>query len=184
MPSRRNIASRGRAFSLVELVVVLVIIGMVASMAIPRVSRAASGAADAALAADLAIVRRALVHYAIEHRGNFPGPSAARFVEQLTQFSDAGGATSPTRVDGKPYGPYLLRVPPIPTGPNQGSATVRIDSSHSPPKASQSSGDGWVYNPNTGEFYPNIGHSVVIVDGGGGDALGGLGEVVGGLGIN
>jgi len=33
---------------------------------------------------------------------------------------------------------------------------VLIDSVNSPPEADTGTGDGWVYNPNTGEFYANL----------------------------
>lgn len=145
-----------RGFSLVELVVAVLIIGMLASMAIPRLSRGAEGAGEAALAADLVVVRKAIVYYAIEHGNRFPGPTAADMVAQLTQFSDAAGNVSPLRTSAARFGPYLLRIPPLPIGKNAGSTGILIDTVHSPPRVHEPSGDDWVYNPNTGEFVPNI----------------------------
>lgn len=146
---------RRRAFSLVEMVMVITIIGMISSMAIPRISRGASGASDASLAGDLAVVRRALNMYWAEHNCNFPGPNSARFIAQMTQYSDGQGNTSPSRSTTFVFGPYLLRVPTCPIGENAGSATILIDAANSPPKADPSTRDGWVYNPTTGEFYAN-----------------------------
>lgn len=142
------------AFSLVEVVVVVVIIGLLASMAIPRLSRGAEGATDAALDGDLAIVRRAIQRYAGEH-GKLPGPTPQDFVAQLTQYSDADGATSGSRSSRYRYGPYLVAIPPAPVGPHAGSSAVFIDAVNSPPKAEPSRPAGWVYNPVTGEFYAN-----------------------------
>lgn len=143
-------------FSLVELLVVIMIIGMIASMAIPRISRGADGAEAVALEGDLALVRRALALYAAEHMNKFPGPTANDFRDQLTLYSDTAGKTSTARGGGKIYGPYLLRIPPCPAGPNAGADSVLIDAVNSPPQPNSASGEGWLYNPNTGEFYPNI----------------------------
>lgn len=150
--------SRSKAvsgFSLVELVVVIVIIGILAAIAIPRLSRGAGGAADSALAANLATVRSAISLYASEHRTVFPGPDATGFVDKLTKFSDAGGTTSATKTASCIYGPYLFAIPPCPVGENAGSATVLIDATNSPPQVVTTGGEGWVYNPNTGEFIAN-----------------------------
>lgn len=156
-----------RAFTLVEMVMVVMIIGMISSMAIPRISRGASAAADATLAADLTVVRKAILYFAAEHNGAFPGPNSARFTTGLTQYSDAAGQGSVTRTTTYLYGPYLQAIPPCPIGPNRGSSKVLIDATNSPPRTDVSSGDGWVYNPNTGEFFANINgvaqHGVTLV---------------------
>jgi len=153
MNSRR--ISRARAFTLVELVMVVMIIGMISSMAIPRFSRASGAAPGAALGGTLNVVRTAILMYAAEHGNTFPGPTAPEFVAQLTQYSDAAGNTSPTRSTTFGYGPYLASMPIAPVGRNVGSSAVLIDATHSPPHANTSGGQGWVYNPNTGEFYAN-----------------------------
>lgn len=158
--------NRNRAFSLVELVVVVVIIGILAAIAIPRLSRGASGASESALAANLAAVRGALALYSAEHKNVFPGPDAATFKNQLTMYTDVGGGTSATKniAGGFKYGPYLLAVPPCPVGQNAGKTTaadVLIDNANSPPVPNPASagGEGWVYNPSTGEFLPNTDQS-------------------------
>jgi prepilin-type N-terminal cleavage/methylation domain-containing protein len=152
---RKVVTSWDRAYTLVELVIVVVIIGMIASMAIPRMSRGATGATEATLLGDLATVRTVILRYAIEHRNVFPGPTAARTVAQLTQYSGADGTTSPARDATAIYGPYLVCVPPCPIGYNPGSDEILIDAVNSPPKANTASTAGWIYNPTTGEFYPN-----------------------------
>src|SRR5262245_17763180 len=173
----RNRRRQRRAFTLVELVMVVMIVGMLSSMAIPRISRGATAAGDATLAADLTVVRKAILYFAAEHNGDFPGPSAARFTAGMTQYSNGAGSTSVTRSAAFPYGPYLQDVPRCPVGPNMGSNKVLIDAVNSPPKTDLSTGDGWVYNPNTGEFYANLpgvvqhGTTLVTADGFGGQAL-------------
>lgn len=146
--------NRKLAFTLVELVVVIVIIGILAAIAIPRLSRGSGGASSAALAANLATVRNAIALYAAEHNNAFPGPDAAGFVDKLTKFSSVSGETSGTRTAVFKFGPYLTAIPPCPVGENAGSATVLI-STTSPPTPNPSGGQGWVYNPTTGEFLAN-----------------------------
>lgn len=134
---------------------VIMIIGMISSMAIPRISSATAGAPGAALGGDLNIVRTAILMYAAEHGNVFPGPTAAEVADQLTQFSDGEGNTSPTRSASFPFGPYLAAIPRAPVGRNQGSTTILIDTTNSPPHANTAAGEGWVYNPLTAEFFAN-----------------------------
>lgn len=144
-----------KGFSLVELVVVIVIIGILAAMAIPRLSRGSAGAGSAAVAGNLATVRAAINLYAAEHNSKFPSGTAANIVAQLTQYTDVNGATSTTKTSPYVYGPYLVAIPPAPVGENAGSRTILVDSANSPPQVDPSGGEGWVYNPNTGEFLIN-----------------------------
>ncbi len=148
-------ACKLKGFSLVELVVVIVIIGILAAMAIPRLSRGSAGAGNAAVAGNLATVRAAINLYAAEHNSRFPSGTAANIVAQLTQYTDVNGNTSATKGGAFVYGPYLVAIPPAPVGENAGSRTIRVDSANSPPQVNTSGGEGWVYNPNTGEFIIN-----------------------------
>ncbi|MBL8877855.1 MAG: prepilin-type N-terminal cleavage/methylation domain-containing protein [Phycisphaerales bacterium] len=148
-------ARQSRAFSLVELVVVIVIIGILAAIAIPRLSRGAGGAAHSALDANLSTIRNAIAMYAQEHKNAFPGPDSAGFTNKLTKYSDANGATNASKSSTYMYGPYLYAIPPCPVGENAGSNAVLIDSTNSPPAVNTAGGEGWVYNPTTGEFVAN-----------------------------
>lgn len=147
--------TRATAFSLVELVVVIVIIGIIAAMAIPRLSRGTAGAGQSALAGNLATIRNALNMYAAEHNNQYPDGTAAQIVDKLTKYSDATGATSSTRSSQYQFGPYLLAVPtcPVVSGPN--AAAILVDTTNSPPTVVTTNGEGWVYNPNTGEWLAN-----------------------------
>jgi prepilin-type N-terminal cleavage/methylation domain-containing protein len=151
---RSNI-TRPKAFSLVELVVVIVIIGIIAAMAIPRLSRGAAGAGDAALAGNLAMIRNALNLYAAEHNNVFPNTDEATIILQLTTYSSGAGATNATKTSTYKYGPYLVAIPPCPVGNPTDATGILYDATNSPPTVDGTNGEGWVYNPDTGEFLAN-----------------------------
>ena len=48
-----------------------------------------------------------------------------------------------------------MEIPACPVGPYAGSKRVHIDAANSPPEANGSINAGWLYNPNTGEFFAN-----------------------------
>jgi prepilin-type N-terminal cleavage/methylation domain-containing protein len=149
----RDRTPRGRrGFSLIELVIVVVIIGIIAAIAIPRLSRGSAGAADSALAGNLAVLRNAIDLYATEHGGTYP--TVAKFKEQLTMYTDAGGSESATKTSTAMYGPYLRKIPPLPVGPvNYKNSDTIIDGSSATIGASAGA---WFYNPNTGEIRANL----------------------------
>lgn len=155
----RNKSRSTRGFSLVELVIVIIIIGVIAAIAIPRVSRGAKGAGESALVGNLSVLRNAIEMYASEHGGAYPGATdntAATFINHLTKYSSEAGAVSDTKDTEHPFGPYLRKgVPPAPVGVNKGSATVKVDTTNSPPSVSTGGGEGWVYNPSTGDIIVN-----------------------------
>ena len=149
----RRIA-RQRGFSLIELVIVVVIIGIIAAIAIPRMSRGSAGAAESALAGDMAEMRQALDHYQAEH-GKYP--DAASVANQLTQYTDASGATNPSPDPTHIYGPYLRAIPPLPVGSEKGSSNISSQASGAgAPAAVVPGGFGWIYDP-SGLIYPNTG---------------------------
>lgn len=152
----KNFTRSGRrAFSLVELVVVIVIIGIIAAMAIPRLSRGSSGASDSALAGNLSIMRNAINMYAAEHNNKFPGHDSGVAKDHLTKFTSETGATSATRDATYKFGPYLASIPPCPVGNPSNPTSILIDSANSPPTVVTTGGEGWVYNPTTGEIIAN-----------------------------
>jgi len=122
-----NSRPQRRGFTLIELVVVVVIIAIIAAIAIPKMSRGSAGAADSAVAQDLATMRSALELYQTEHGGTYPSnTSAATFLNQLTQYTDASGNAQATKDTSHIYGPYLKTVPPLPVGANKGLSTITI----------------------------------------------------------
>lgn len=162
----KTVCFRKSAFSLVELVIVIVIIGIIAAIAVPRISRGAKGATQSAVRGDVAALRAAIDLYAAEHNGVFPGKNkadgtaggtAADMISQLSSFSDINGKTGAYNAStGIIYGPYLRNgMPPLPIGANAGSTDVLFDTTNSPPAIAEGGGEGWVYNPNTGEIRAN-----------------------------
>lgn len=134
-----------RGFSLIELVIVVVIIGIIAAIAIPRMSRGAAGAQDSALTANLATLRNAIDLFYTEHGNTYP--TAAKFTEQLTTFTDESGADQANKDATHIYGPYIRAIPPLPvTCPRKGSTGVA---------AADAAGIGWIYVETTGVIRAN-----------------------------
>ncbi len=136
-------ASRG--FSLIELVIVVVILGIIGAIAIPRMSRGAEGAAEASLVSDLANLRRAIEMYQAEHDGNYP--TGADIATQLTQYSNAAGATSATRDATHIYGPYLREIPALKVGSKRGLSAIGTTSD---------AAVAWLYDPATGTISADL----------------------------
>jgi prepilin-type N-terminal cleavage/methylation domain-containing protein len=142
-PLRRS--GFGRAFSLIELVMVIVIIAVIAAIAIPRLSRGTDAAADASTTQNVAVLQKAVDLYAAEH-GNYPDPD--QVADQLTLFSDSGGAVSKDKAALFPFGPYVRKLPALTTGPNKGNTKIGTK---------DSDGVAWVYDGTTGVVTANTG---------------------------
>ena len=141
---RRTLASLRHGFSLIEIVMVVVILAAIAAIAIPRLSRGSQGSLEAALARDIQVLQKSIDLYAAEHNGAFP--NSAMISNQLTMYTDAGGATSQSKTPPYVFGPYLRKVPPLPSGPNKGSSNI---------STAPGVGVGWIYDPTEGTITPN-----------------------------
>ena len=147
-----RIKRRTRAFSLVELVIVVVIIGVIAAIAVPRISRGAKGAADSALRGDLAALRNSIDLYAAEHSGDFP--TEAKFLEQITTYTNDLGGDVATPDATHIYGPYLRTIPPLPVAGVGATAGVKGSTIVSSTPAANV---GWIYTVLTGTVTANTG---------------------------
>ena len=135
---------RSPGFSLIELVIVVVILAIITAIALPRLSRGTEGAAEATTVQSVAVLQKAIDHYAAEH-GSYPDPD--QVANQLTWFTDAQGNASPAKGDSYPFGPYVRKLPVLTTGPNKGSSAI---------SASTSRGVAWVYDAATGSVRANL----------------------------
>ncbi len=123
-----RLSEHRHAFSLVELVMVIAIIAILGAIAVPRLTKASQRAQANALQATLTNVRKAIDRYYAEH-SKYPGidpdtgtPDGDLFVEQLTLYTSASGASSSTRDTTHKFGPYLSK--PFATNPVNGLNTV------------------------------------------------------------
>lgn len=153
------------ARSLLEVVIAVVALGVLAAVSIPRLSQAAPADAEAELRAALTVLRTAIELYHEDH-GAYPGQrsagfrgaeagTAAAFLRQLTQYTDAAGRASPTPGPDFPFGPYLRDgVPLCPVAVAGPSARVRVIRGRQQP-ACDGSTAGWIYNCDTGYVAAN-----------------------------
>ncbi len=143
--SRTQHTKTPRGFSLIELVIVVVIIGIIGAIAVPRMSRGSKGASVSALTGNMAVLNKAVDHYAAEHGGQYP--NAPAIAAQLTGQTNADGTVWAGAPGEIAYGPYLRKVPPLPVGEKKGNTVIAV-----------SNGDdvGWFYTPATGVIRPNL----------------------------
>jgi prepilin-type N-terminal cleavage/methylation domain-containing protein len=140
----RGRAGAPTAFSLIELVIVVTIIAILAAIAVRRLSRHAEQAGANSLSADLSVLQVAIERYRAEHCGLLPTQAAIE--HQLTKYTDASGAVSPTATAPYIYGPYLSKIPPVPTGIAAGRTKI------GPAPAVDV---GWLYTATTGDIAVN-----------------------------
>ena len=138
-------AKARKAFTLVEILIVVIILGILASIIIGLFSNSSRDAGVSALKDNLRGIRGALQVYAAQHAAY---PAVATFEAQMTQYTDATGATSATRTPVYQYGPYILTMPPMPVGTERGKTTVTSSTTYS-------AGFGWTYDATAGQFHAN-----------------------------
>ena len=130
----------GRAFTLVEMVVVILILGILAGVATPKFLEASAAATDTGLRQTLSIVRDAIELHMADNGGSLPpSTSAADFRDALEPYLRGG-------------------FPKCPVGPCAGDSVKEIDvkfgtaTSFSPPPQK-----AWYFNTSTGDFFVNFG---------------------------
>lgn len=148
---------RRRAFTLIEILIVVIVLGILASIVVVQVASAAAQTKEAVLKTLLDQMHEQTETFRQRHSmppGVDPdsgSPSEAAFVAQMTKYLDISGHTSDTKTETYAYGPYLTQMP---SNPTNGKASVLIVEDGAPlPVANNST--GWIYKPETGEFYAN-----------------------------
>lgn len=131
------------AFSLIELVIVVTIIAIIAAIAVRRLSRHTEQAGASALATDLSVLQLAIERYRAEH-GTLPTDSDV--ADQLTKYTDMNGVVSTAPGAPYVYGPYLRKIPPVPSGTAVGRTRI------APAPAADV---GWLYTAATGDIAVN-----------------------------
>ena len=144
--NRRGLKAGLKGFTLVEILIVVIIMGILASIIIGLIGNTSRDAGVSSLKDNLRSIRSALQIYLAQHATY---PDGTNFVDQMTLYTDASGATSPTKSPTYPYGPYILAMPPLPVGTEKGKTTVTTSSTYS-------AGYGWQYDATTGQFKPNL----------------------------
>lgn len=135
-------------------------------IALPMGSQTASDVQEQSAVTELRgtldALRSAVGEYRYDH-GRWPGQTddampvhalASRVESQLTQCSDAAGATTPDRTQDHPFGPYLP-TPRFPANPINGLSSMRILGAFEPWPLAADGSTGWVYRPATGELRAN-----------------------------
>jgi prepilin-type N-terminal cleavage/methylation domain-containing protein len=160
----RSAVSTGRSagFTLIEILIVVIILGIVAGIVIPQFSNASLVARENTLKEDLRYMRTQIMAFKLQHRDIVPGypggnaggtPTAADFIQQMTQFSDESFNLSPNQDPLLPYGPYLSSLP---RNPINGVAGVWVV--NGPLMQSPDAGQpfAWIYNPQLQKFIVNL----------------------------
>src|SRR5688500_9573513 len=147
------------AFTLVELLLVVVILGILAAVAIPQFADSSQEARASSLQSNLAVMRSAVEYYRSNHSGKYPGypsaggsPTAVITADQLTQASQANGATAAPGTAGYGFGPYIRER--LPENPINGLNTVLIVADGAAFPAADDS-TGWIYQPQIGKVRAN-----------------------------
>jgi prepilin-type N-terminal cleavage/methylation domain-containing protein len=145
---------RPTGFTLVEILIVVIILGILASIIIGLFGNTSKDAANTSLKDNLRGIRNAIQVYLAQHATY---PSLGSFESQMTQYTDAAGATSATKTATHVFGPYILAMPPLPVGTDKGKNGVTT--------LTYASGFGWGYDATTGTFRANCADSEVDGDG-------------------
>jgi len=147
-------ARRGRAFTLIELMIVLTVLAIVALIVVPRVINASDEAKESALRTDLTMLRRQINLYRLQHgrrgphrdeKGNLDTPG---FIARLTGRTDPDGKLD---ANGS-CGPYVTVWPTNPFGSGTVAGDVAFAAAPVPPRDDTT---GWYYSKVTCIISPN-----------------------------
>ncbi len=150
----------GRAFSMIELVIVVVIAGIIAAIAVPRVSGYSQTAKERRVVADMGTLQKATEMFAAEHSGLRIGRlmaggkvDAGTLSARLTSTTDDTGTPDGSGI----FGPYVRSMP---VNALNGLATVRIDG-----VAAGAGTHGWRYDSALNVFHSDEAFTTTQPDG-------------------
>ena len=134
--------------SFIEIALISVLLGGCAMTLGPELLHAAHSAHTRAVEQDLAMFRRQIQQYQLEHDGRLPGAgtdSEAMFLGQLMHATNERGEWAA----GGHLGPYLLG--PIPSNPFSGEDGILVVPGQLTPEHADDC-CGWIFSSTTGEF--------------------------------
>ena len=142
------------AITLIEMLIVVLIAAVLAATIIPQFAPSTTDAEASALKFNLHGLRRQIEMYKAQHHGAVPALSVGT-LPGLIYATDADGNTNNSIVPDISHtlGPYT-QGGQLPVNPFDGTNTV-TQVSIFPPTATSGSGQGWLYEPSSGQIAPN-----------------------------
>lgn len=104
--------SERKGFTLIEILIVVIILGILAAIVMPQFAGATQDAKRSALTNMVQSLRSQVALYRLQHNDNLP--DLVTSWNQITQYTDLAGNTSPVRTATHVYGPYMQLVPKNP----------------------------------------------------------------------
>jgi len=149
----------GRAFTLVEILIVVIILAILAAIVAANFSDIPSTVRETNLKENLSKVR---VHIEVYRNQHADVPDGEQFADQLTKPTNFEGECADARGGKYIYGPYIEQMP---ANPMTGDGTVRWtdDLAALFPPGDQNA--GWWYNETSGRFYADLMDDVAGKDG-------------------
>ncbi len=146
--------SRRSAFTLIEVLIVVVIMAVLAATIIPQFASSTTDAKASALKFNLHGLRQQIEMYKLQHNGTTPALTGGT-LPGLLFTSDANGTTTTVFMPDSthPFGPYV-QGGNLPANPFDGTTTVTQIATF-PPAATAGTGQGWLYEPTSGQIAPN-----------------------------